>query len=196
MDSGIRSPTLRPSQLEDPAAADRSALTWERVAQRVERYLGAMGVTEPLHRARLTARIRQRWEARVNAAPLEDPVETAIEETCALLDAWLCSEMDIEGDRAALFAARAAVLSGAVPNWAARFAGVGGDSIAAQIRGASVQAIPEPAPLTMEPTTIDLCCHRLARRIVAAFRVLIGSVPVPDSTGRKAADATPAGQPQ
>jgi hypothetical protein len=182
----------RVETLAPTAGGDPSAASWEQVAERVADYLRALGVQDPLHIERLGARIRPRWDARVNTTPQEDPVEAAIEETCALLDAWLCTELGIAGDRATLFAARAAVLSGAVPNWTARFAGVSGDSLAAVIHAASVQAVPESAPLSMEPSTIDLFGHRLARRIVAAFRVLIGSQPTPERT----ADQIKLGQPQ
>jgi hypothetical protein len=152
--------------------------TWEQAAERVALYLGALGITDPLQRERVIARVRQRWEVRVNAAPQEDRVETAIEETSALVDAWLVTELGIEDDHDALYRARAALLSGTVPNWQARFAGISGDSLATRIRAAVVQAVPEPAPLTMEPNTIELCCARIRRRIVAAFRILIGRDPV------------------
>jgi len=153
------------------AAADRSPAAWAPVAERVALYLRALGIEDALHRERLLMRIQQRWEARVI---VEDPVEAGIEEAYALLDAWLCTELDITGEVDALFTARAAVLSGAVPNWSARFAGVAGESIAAQVRAAGVQPEPEPAPLDMEPSTINLCCHDLGRRITGALRVLVG----------------------
>lgn len=172
--------------------AGPSVAVWESAAGRVADYLRAMGIADPLHIDRLSTRVRSRWEARASAVPLEDPVEAGIEETHALLDDWLCVELGIAGDRDALFTARAAVLSGAVANWPARFAGVSGESLAPQIRAASVQAMPEPAPLTMEPSTIDLFGHRLARRIAAAFRVLIGNEPVGESVVRPAADPTAA----
>ena len=179
-----------------PAVGGAPAITWERVAERVTLYLHALGIRDPLQCERLIARIRQRWDARVHATPLEDPVETAIEETCALLDAWLGAELGIAGERAALFIARAAVLSGAVPNWSARFAGVSGESIAASIHTASVQATPEPAPLTMVPSTIHLCCHGLRRRIATAFRVLIGSHPLTGPGSDPIPDSTKTGHPR
>jgi hypothetical protein len=183
------------------AAGDAAPpLTWERVAERTTLYLHALGIRDPLQCERLIARIRQRWDARVHATPLEDPVEAAIEETCSLLDGWLCTELGIDGERAALFTARAAVLSGAVPNWSARFAGVSGDSIATQIHAASVHPLPEPAPLTMEPSVIHLCCYRLRHRVAAAFGVLIGSHPIaaPGTTAvaDSAADSIKAGPPR
>lgn len=161
-----------------PAAeSGPTADPWEQVAGRVADYLRALGITEALHLERLGLRIRQRFEARAGKAKLEDPVEAAIEETYALLDAWLNTELGIQGDRDALFTARAAVLSGAVPDWAARFAGVSGESSAAAIRAASVQALPEYAPLTMVPNRIELFWHRVGRAIAAFLRRLIGLLP-------------------
>lgn len=154
---------------------------WGTVAGRVSEYLQAMGVQEPLHLERLAARVRHRLEQRA-ATPLEDPLEAAIEEAGGLLDDWLIQELGIEGDRDALFAARAAVLSGAVPNWAARFAGVSGESLAAAIHGASVRATPAPVPLAMDPTTIELFWHRVGRAIARFLRGVLGYLP-PDSAG-------------
>jgi len=161
---------------------------WEQVAARVADYLRALGITEGLHLERLSLRIRQRFEARAAVAKLEDPVEAAIEETYALLDLWLGAELGLVGDRDALFSARAAVLSGAVPDWAGRFAGVSGESCAAAIRAASVEALPPDAPLTMVPNTIELFWRRLGRAVAAGLRRLIGLLPgdgaAADSHGR------------
>lgn len=162
----------------DPALPELSpAELWEKVAGRVTAYLRALGVQDPLHLERLAQRIRQRFEARASLAKLEDPVEAGIEEAYALFDEWLCTELGIEGDRDTLFKARAAVLGGAVPNWASRFSGVSGESLAAPIRAASVQAIPEYAPLTMEPNTIELFWHRLGRIVATVLRRLISYLP-------------------
>ena len=161
----------------DAPESSQAADPWDQVARRVADYLRALGIADPLHLERLGLCIRQRFEARAATAKLEDPVEAAIEETYALLDAWLSTELGILGDRDALFSARAAVLSGAVPDWAARFAGVSGESCAASIRAASVQARPENAPLTMVPNTIELFWHNLGRGIAAVLRRLIGWLP-------------------
>lgn len=164
---------------------------WGKVAGRVTDYLRALGVQDPLHLERLMQRIRQRFEARASLAKLEDPVEAGVEEAYALLDEWLCTELGIEGDRDTLFRARAAVLGGAVPNWVARFAEVSGESLAAPIRAVSVQSIPEYAPLSMEPNTIELFWHRLGRIVATVLRRLISYLPA-DSA---AADAQ-TGKPQ
>jgi hypothetical protein len=138
---------------------------WQRALPRVVAYLAAMGVTAPWEVERLCERVRLCAETRAAAAPLEDPVEAAIEETNALFDQWLASELGLAGDANTLFAARATVLGGVVPGWSARWAGISGDSLASAIRAAMVAPLPESAPLPMEPATIDLFGHRLARRI-------------------------------
>lgn len=180
MESGIAAATLAMGQIADAAPVDesgQSAAPWEQVAGRVADYLRALGVTDPLHLERLGLRIRERFEARVGRAKLEDPVEAAIEVTYALLDRWLSAELGIVGDRDALFTARAAVLSGAVPGWAARFAGVSEESCAAAIHAAGVQPRPPDAPLTMVPNTIELFWRRVGRAIAAGLRRLIGLLP-------------------
>ncbi|WP_295387562.1 hypothetical protein [uncultured Thiodictyon sp.] len=164
---------------------------WAGVAGRVTDYLRALGIEDQLHLERLAARIRQRLETRAAAVPLEDPLEAAIEEAYGALDAWLCAELGIEGDRSALFTARAAVLSGAVPHWAARFAGVSGESRAAAIQAAVVQALPPDAPLAMVPNTIDLFWRRVGHAIAAALRHLLGMLPAD-----AAAAASHQGRPQ
>lgn len=175
----------------DPTQPEQSpAELWATVAGRVNDYLRALGVQDPLHLERLAQRIRQRFEARAALAKLEDPVEAGIEETYALLDEWLCTELGIEGDRDTLFRARAAVLGGAVPNWAARFAGVSGESLAAPVHAASVLAIPEYAPLVMEPNTIELFWHRVGRVIATVLRRLISFLPA-DSAATDAQQGQP-----
>ena len=136
-------------------------------------YLQAMGVGEPLEVAALTAQVIERLRARAAKAPLENPVEAAVDETYALLDDWLAGELGIGGDLNALFTARAAVLGGGVPGWTSRWAGLSGTNLADAIRAASIAPVPEFAPLTMEPGTIHLCCHRLLPAILAGLRRLV-----------------------
>lgn len=157
---------------------------WSRAGERVTAYLVAMGVREPPEIAVLVERVRRQVETRAAAAPLEDPVEVAIEETHALLDRWLVSELGLEGDTNALFAARAAVLGGGLAGWSARWAGLAGRSLAPEIRALSIGAVPEPAPLTMEPNPIDLFLHRLTRRFSTALKRLLGLAPGPSAVAR------------
>ncbi len=139
------------------------------VAQRAIEYLTALGVRDRLEIERLCEQIRLRVTTREATAPLEHPLEAVIEETHALLDEWLIEELGIEDDANTLAAARAAVLGGGIPGWSARWAGLAGDSPAPAIRALRLAAVPDAAPLIMEASTIDLCCHRLGRRIADAI---------------------------
>ncbi|MBK5964390.1 hypothetical protein CCR95_09910 [Thiocystis minor] len=145
------------------------ASDWTRAARRVFEYLTALGVREPQEIDRLSEQVRLRLEIRATHAPLEDAVEAAIEETHALLDEWLTVELGIDGDANALATARAAVLGGTIPGWSARWAGLAGDALAPTIRAFQRDAVPEFAPLTMQASMIELCCHRLRRRIADAI---------------------------
>lgn len=138
---------------------------WQRALPRVAAYLEAMGVTVPWEVERLCERVRTRVESRAATVPLEDPLEAAIEETDALLDRWLAAEVGVVGDNTALYVARAAVLGGAVPGWSAAWAGISEGSVAGAIRAAMVSPVPEPNPLPMEPSVIDLFGHRSVRRL-------------------------------
>lgn len=161
---------------EPLAGQPKESDAWAGVAERVEEYLRAMGVVDAFHLELLSARARRAFQARMASAEVEEPMELAIEVVNCLLDDWLDAELDLAGDRQALLAARAAVLRGAIPGWAARFSGVAGKSIAAAIRVATVQAVPEPAPLAMEPSPILLCCYGLRHRVAVRLRRLVGGM--------------------
>ena len=155
-----------PAPVLDPAA-------WLKAASRVGDYLAAMGVGHPQEVERLREAVRARLESRLATTPPEDPVESAIEETHALLDLWLATELGLEGDVNTLCAARAAVLGGGLPGWGARWAGLSERSLAPEIRALCIAAVPEPAPLTMEPNPVDLFLHRLAGRLASGFNRLL-----------------------
>lgn len=147
---------------------------WSGVSERLGEYLRAMGVVDAFELELLSARARSRFQARMASAEVENPLEAAIAEVNGLLDEWLDAELGMAGDRHMLLAARAAVLSGAVPGWTARFAGVTGEGIGGAIRSATVVAVPEPAPLDMPPSPILLCCYGVRQRILARLRRLLG----------------------
>lgn len=178
MGSGIKRRALAQAQTGAGAADGLETrpdpTDWQRAAPRVAAYLQAMGILDPGELARLCERVRVAAVARAAAAPLEDPVGAAIEETLALLDRWLAAELGTTGDADALCAARAAVLGGAVPGWGARWAGTGAESLAPAIRAAMLAPVPPPAPLPMEPSAIELPVRRLLRRIAALKRLLVG----------------------
>lgn len=157
---------------------------WQRAAVRVGEYLAAMGVRHPQEVERLQEAVRVRLESRLTLTPLEDPVESAIEETHALLDLWLAAELGLEGDADTLCAARAAVLGGGLPGWSARWAGLSERSLAPGICALCIASVPERAPLTMEPNPIDLFLHRLAGRIARALNRLLSRPARPETTTR------------
>ncbi len=164
------------------AAQDLAPIDWGRVAEQASSYLQSMGVRDPTEIGRLWGEVRTRLESRAAAVPLEDPAEATIEETLGLLDQWLSLELGIEGDANRVYRARAAVLGGGIPGWSARWAGLSGRSLAPQIQALCVPAVPDPAPLVMEPNPIELCCHRLGCRIGEAFGRLLCR---PSSRGRQ-----------
>ncbi|WP_200157555.1 hypothetical protein [Allochromatium vinosum] len=142
---------------EDHAVVDR----------RVRRYLNALGVQDPHETEVLVRRVIERVEFRATLGQLGEPLEVAIEETHRLLDRWLIAELGLDAEPDQLSAARAAVLGGHLPGWTRRWAGLSEVSLAESIRAVRFQAVPERAPLNMEPNPIRLCCHRLMRRLLA-----------------------------
>ncbi|BCU07701.1 hypothetical protein [Allochromatium tepidum] len=165
MGSGVND---RLDVLDAPAPAAWST-TEDRalVEQRVRLYLNALGVHDPHETEVLVRRVIERVEFRATLGQLGEPLEVAIEETHRLLDRWLVAELGLESDPDRISAARAAVLGGHVPGWTQRWAGLSEESLADSIRAVRFQAVPERAPLTMEPNPIRLCCHHLLRRFLA-----------------------------
>lgn len=137
-----------------------------RVEGRVKLYLNTLGVHDVHEAEVLTRQVIERVEFRAKLGQLGEPLETAIEETHRLLDRWLIAELGLDAEPDRLSAARAAVLGGHLPGWTRRWAGLSEMSLADSIRAVRFQAVPERAPLTMEPNPIQLCCHRLVRRLL------------------------------
>ncbi|MTW20073.1 hypothetical protein [Allochromatium palmeri] len=137
------------------------------VEQRVRRYLNALGVHDPREIEGLTPQVLERVEFRATLGQLGEPLEVAIEETHRLLDRWLVTELGLEAEPDQISSARAAVLGGHLPGWTRRWAGLSEVSLAESMRRVHFQAVPERAPLTMDPNPIQLCCHRLVPRLLA-----------------------------
>ena len=144
------------------------------VERRVRLYLHALGVPDPSEAEVLVQQVIERVEFRATLGQLGEPLEVAIEETHRLLDQWLVAELGLESDPDQISAARAAVLGGHVPGWTRRWAGLSEESLADSIRAVRFQAVPERAPLTMEPSLIRLCCHHMLRRLLARIGRLLG----------------------
>ncbi|SDX73569.1 hypothetical protein SAMN05421644_11147 [Allochromatium warmingii] len=144
------------------------------VEQRVRHYLHALGVVAGPEVEILVQQVLKRVELQATVAQLGEPLEIAIEETHRLLDRWLIAELGLEAEPDRLAAARAAVLGGHVPGWTQRWAGLSETPLTEVLQAARFQAVPERAPLTMEASAIDLCCHRLARRVLHGLGRLFG----------------------
>jgi hypothetical protein len=144
------------------------------VERRVRHYLSALGVQDADEAERLTRQVIERVEFRAKLGQLGEPLETAIEETHRLLDRWLIAELGLDAEPDRLSAARAAVLGGHLPGWTRRWAGLSEIPLAESIRAVRFQSVPEPAPLTMEPNPIQLCCHRLLPRLLARIGRWLG----------------------
>ena len=161
--------------LETPAPpAWSSPEDHEALERRVRLYLNALGVHDRQESDVLVQQVLGRVEFRATLGQLGEPLEVAIEETHRLLDRWLVAELGLEAEPDQVAAARAAVLGGHLPGWTRRWAGLSEVSLADAIRSVRFQAVPERAPLTMEPSSIQLCCHRLARRLLARIGRWLG----------------------
>ncbi|EGV20006.1 hypothetical protein [Thiocapsa marina] len=168
----------------EPVAA--SPADWGQAAPRVARYLRALGVRDRRDSELLMARIRDRFEHRVETNLVASAVETGIEEASDLLDEWLATELgsDVPGPMRGV--ARAVVLSGAVPGWVGVWSGrtpqhgdqSGNRPIGERIRAGSLAPVPDLAPLSMVTQRIDPCCYRLFRRLARRLRwARSGSIP-------------------
>ncbi|HQC71159.1 MAG TPA: hypothetical protein PLE42_00390 [Candidatus Competibacteraceae bacterium] len=139
-----------------PAAAN--TLDDEQLLDRLGAYWEALGVSDTTQASQLAARTLQRLHNRPGAPGLS-LLEQAIAAAGALLDDWLMAELALQRRGTALAAARAALLSGAVPaDWPAAL--LAGSGMPAALREAlrAAQAVPVPAarPAVMPTQRISL----------------------------------------
>lgn len=159
-----------------PVAASRA--DWESAAPRVMQYLRAIGVRDPHHLVRLSARVRARFERRVATSLVADATEVGIEETVTLLDEWLAVELGPDASESMIRMARAAVLGGSVKGWIGTWSGDDpepagqpvGQPIGERILASCLAPVPDAAPLSMVKQRIDPCCRRLMRRLTKLLR--------------------------
>ena len=133
------------------------ALSSECVLARLGAYWQALGVTDPAQVAALSEQALRR-AAESPEPPGLDAVMRALVAAGELLDDWLARALELPRTSAELVAARAALLSGVVPDWpAALFAPPGEvNSVLDALRAARAEPTPPPSPGAMPAQRIDL----------------------------------------
>ena len=142
----------------------------EFVLARLGAYWQALGVADPAQIAALSEQALRRAAESPESLGL-DPLARALVAAGELLDDWLARTLELPRPSRELVAARAALLSGAVPDWpAALFAPPGeADTVLNTLRVAIAEPTPSPIPGAMPVQRIDLFwllgpLHRLWHR--------------------------------
>ena len=132
----------------------------ESLLERLQAYWAALGVSDP----NLALALSEQTLRRLPDVPEErESAARAIIAAGELLDDWLAAALDLPRPSPALTAARAALLSGAVPDWpAALFAPPGAAGIALdRLRAAIAEPTPTPSPGAMPAQSIEPFWKRL-----------------------------------
>ncbi|MDG4596236.1 MAG: hypothetical protein P9F75_11210 [Candidatus Contendobacter sp.] len=129
----------------------------EFVLARLGAYWQALGVSDPDQIAALSEQALRRATESPEAPGL-DAVARTLVAAGELLDDWLARALDLPRSSRELAAARAALLSGAAPNWpAALFAAPDeADTVLDALRAARAEPTPEPSPGAMPAQRIEL----------------------------------------
>jgi uncharacterized protein (DUF2236 family) len=129
----------------------------EFVLARLDAYWRALGVRDPTQIAALSEQALRRAAESPEPAGL-DSLARALAAASELLDDWLARTLDLPRPSRELAAARAALLSGAVPDWpTALFAPPGeADTLLDALRRAVAEPTPPPTPGAMPAQRIDL----------------------------------------
>jgi hypothetical protein len=126
----------------------------EPLLEGLKAYWAALGVSDP----NLALALSEQTLRRLPDVPEEgESAARAIIAAGELLDDWLAAALDLPRPSPALTAARAALLSGAVPDWpAALFAPPGAAGIALdRLRAAIAEPTPTPSPSAMPAQRIE-----------------------------------------
>jgi hypothetical protein len=129
----------------------------EVVRERLDAYWRALGVTDPRQIAALSEQSLRR-ASEGPEIPGSDAMAQALSAARNLLDDWLTRTLELSQQPRALAMARAALLSGAAPDWpAALFAPPGAaDDVRDALRAAIAEPTPPPAPGAMPAQPIEL----------------------------------------
>lgn len=152
MDRGKVSAAHHP-YLAPPAAPLASELLFGRLGA----YWQTLGVTDPAQVAALSEQALRRADE-LPETPGLDPLARALLAANELLDDWLARVLDLPRTSRNLAAARAALLSGVVPDWpTALFAPPGeAETLLDTLREAIAESTPPPLPGPMPPQRIEL----------------------------------------
>ena len=158
------------SIVEPYLPSSQPAPSSEFILARLGAYWQALGVTDLAQVAALSEQALRR-AAESPEPPGLDPVTRALVAAGELLDDWLARALELPRPSRELTAARAALLSGAVPDWpAALFAPPGeADTVLNILRAAIAEPTPSPIAGAMPAQRIDLFwllgpLHRLWHR--------------------------------
>jgi len=145
----VAEPYLPPAQ---PAPSSEFALA------RLGAYWQALGVTDPDQIAALSEQALRRAAESPESPPGLDSVARALVAAGELLDDWLARALELPRPSRELAAARAALLSGAAPDWpAALFAAPGqADTVLDTLRAARAEPTPPPSSGAMPAQRIEL----------------------------------------
>ena len=137
--------------LAPPSAAPSDDL----LRGRLGAYWRALGVTDPKQVAALSEQALRRMP---DPPESPDPLTGALAAARELLDDWLAQTLDLPRRSRALAAARAALLSGAAPDWpAVLFAPPGAArDVTDALRAVVAEPAPAPAPGVMPAQPIEL----------------------------------------
>jgi len=141
------------SYLPHPPAAPSIA----HLQRRLQSYWQALGVSDPDQAAALSEQALRR-AAELPQTPGLDPLAHAIAAAGEVLDDWLARALELPRSAPELAAARAALLSGAAPDWpAALFTPPGVAETALEtLRSAIAEPAPAPCPGVMPVQRIEL----------------------------------------
>ncbi len=136
-------------------AAPTAAPSDDVLLGRLSAYWRALGVTDPDQVAALSEQALRRVP---DPPESPDPLTGALAAARELLDDWLARTLDLPQRSRALAAARAALLSGAAPDWpAVLFAPPGtARDVADALRAVVAEPAPAPAPGVMPAQRIEL----------------------------------------
>lgn len=144
--------------MADGMMQDPQASGWEEVTATLTAYLAACGISDEAKAVDLIREIKHRMAARLPLHEEEPLPAVAVEETEKLMDRWIMQALGLKYPfpQEQLFAARVAILSGAVSGEWANGHELTPGSQAEALQAAMVMPLPPKSELAMERQTLEL----------------------------------------